>query len=275
MHPPCGVAALEVENLCVAYAGRTVLRDVSFVCPQGVILGVVGPNGAGKSSLLKAILGLVSPSSGSVRLLGCPAWRSRRHVAYVPQREAVDWDFPVTVWDVVMMGRVAHMGWLRRPSRQDVQAVREALLTVGLLELADRPIGRLSGGQQQRTFVARALAQQAPLLLLDEPFSGVDALTQQVLFQVMDGLRREGRTVVVVHHDLTAAQRYDLVLLLNGSPVAFGPPELVMTPYHLQRTYGGLAEPPASGPGRPPQPLMQPQPVSPRREARGSLGDLG
>ncbi|HEY8486075.1 MAG TPA: metal ABC transporter ATP-binding protein, partial [Limnochordales bacterium] len=226
-------------DLWVRYGDRVALRGVSFCCPPGVVMGVVGPNGAGKSSLLKALLGLVRPAAGEVRLFGLAPGGRPGLVAYVPQREAVDWDFPATVWDVAMMGRVGHVGWLRPAGREDRLAVEQALEAVGMRELAGRRIGELSGGQQQRVFLARALAQQAPLLLLDEPFTGVDAPTQQVLFDVMHRLKAQGRTVLVVHHDLSAARHYDLVLLLNGSPVAFGPPEQALNPDNIRRAYAG------------------------------------
>ena len=206
-------------------------------------MGIVGPNGAGKSTLLKALLGLVPPVSGSVRLLGEPPGRQRRRVAYVPQREAVDWDFPAVVWDVVMMGRVPHIGWLRRPSLADRSHVEAALAEVGLNHLAHRPIGQLSGGQQQRVFLARALAQQPDLLLLDEPFTGIDAATEAVLYRVIDRLRSQGRTILIVNHDLGALHRYDLVALLNGRLIAFGPPLQVATPSNLEQTYAGRALP--------------------------------
>lgn len=232
-------AVLEVDNLSVAYQHRLVLRNVSFSCSPGVIMGVVGPNGAGKSTLFKAILGLVPPAAGSVRLFGEVIGRHRRRVAYVPQRELVDWDFPATVRDVVMMGRVAHVGWLRRPSAADHQRVEAALAEVGMAELAERPIGQLSGGQQQRVFLARALAQGADLLLLDEPFVGVDAATEAVIYQIMERLRAAGKTILVVNHDLSAVERYDLVALVNGRLVACGPPAEVFTPGNLRATYGG------------------------------------
>ena len=232
-------AALEVDNLSVAYQHRLVLRGVSFACPPGVIMGVVGPNGAGKSTLFKAILGLVPFAAGSVRVFGEDVSRKRRRVAYVPQRELVDWDFPATVRDVVMMGRVPHIGWLRRPSRADQERVEAALAEVGMADLADRPIGQLSGGQQQRTFLARALAQGADLLLLDEPFVGIDAATEAVIYQIMERLRGGGKTILVVNHDLSAVHRYDLMALINGRLVAWGPPSEVFTPENLRATYGG------------------------------------
>lgn len=232
-------AALEVDNLSVAYHQHLVLRGISLTCPAGVVMGIVGPNGAGKSTLFKAILGLVPLAGGSVRIFGQSLVRQRRRVAYVPQREQVDWDFPATVRDVVMMGRVPLMGWLRRPAADDVRRAEAALAEVGMEELAQRPIGQLSGGQQQRVFIARALAQGADLLLLDEPFVGVDAATEAVIYRIMDRLRAEGRTILVVNHDLSAVERYDLVALVNGRLVAAGPPSEVFTPANVRAAYGG------------------------------------
>lgn len=234
MTPP-----VEVWNLTVAYDRRPVLRGVTFHCAPGTVTAVMGPNGAGKSTLFRALLGLLPPAAGRVRIFGEPPHRQRHRVAYVPQRELIDWDFPATVWDVVMMGRVRQVGWLRRPGEEDRRRVAAALAQLGLEDLADRPIGALSGGQQQRVFLARALAQGADLLLLDEPFVGVDAATEEVIFATLARLKAEGRTILVIDHDLSAADRYDRVLLLNGRLVADGPPRQVLTPEHLRATYGG------------------------------------
>lgn len=232
-------AALDVQNLTVAYDGRPVLRGVNLSCPGGVVVGVVGPNGAGKSTLFKAVLGLVPMAAGSVRLFGAPVRQRRDALAYLPQRELIDWDYPATVRDVVMMGRVPRIGWLRRERRLDHERVDGALAEVGLTDLADRAIGQLSGGQQQRVFLARALAQEADLLLLDEPLVGVDAATEEVIHETLAGLRQQGRTVLVIDHDLSDVSRYDLVALVNGRLVAFGPPDKVFTRENLRRTYGG------------------------------------
>lgn len=233
-----GAAAVEAIGLSVAYDHRPVLWGVTFACPPGAVVGIVGPNGAGKSTLFRALLGLV-PAHGTVRVLGTAPHLARRRVAYVPQRELVDWDFPATVADVVMMGLVTRIGWLRRPAPEHRERVRQALAEVGMEELADRPIGKLSGGQQQRVFLARALVQDAELLLLDEPFVGVDAATEEVLYAAYARLKAQGRTVLVINHDLSAVDRYDLLLLLNGRVVAFGPPREVFTPENLRAAYGG------------------------------------
>lgn len=233
------VPAVEARNLYVAYHHRPVLRGVRLSCPPGVLAAFVGPNGAGKSTLFKAVLGLVKPASGSVRVFGEPVERQRQRIAYVPQRELIDWDFPATVLDVVMMGRVPRLGWLRRPGRRDREKVLEALEQVGMAEHAHRPLAALSGGQQQRVFIARALAQEPDLLLLDEPYAGVDAATQDAIHDLLTRLRREGKTILVVDHDLSSVHRYDLVALLNGRLIAFGPPSEVFTPENLRQTYGG------------------------------------
>ena len=231
--------AVELRNLYVAYDHRPVLRGVRLTVPPGLLVAFVGPNGAGKSTLFKAILGLVRPAAGTVRIFGKPVATQRRRIAYVPQRELIDWDFPATVADVVMMGRVPHLGWLRRPGPADRRRVAEALEEVGMAAYADRPLAALSGGQQQRVFIARALAQDADLILLDEPFAGVDAATQEVVRRLLARLRDAGRTILVVDHDLGGIDHYDRVALVNGRIIAFGPPAEVMTPERLRQTYGG------------------------------------
>ena len=203
------------------------------------MVGIVGPNGSGKSTLLKAVLGLAPVVDGSVEVMGhSPGRQARRLVGYVPQREDVDWSFPVSARDVVMMGRVPSMGLLQRPSARDREMVEEALRTVGMEEKAEARIGELSGGQQQRVFLARALAQETEILVLDEPVSGVDAPSQHEIFDLLRKLQATGKTVVVTTHDLSCvAERFDLVLLLNKRVVAFGPPEKVFTPELLNETY--------------------------------------
>jgi manganese/iron transport system ATP-binding protein len=231
--------ALEVSDLTVAYDRRPVLEGVTLTVPRGAMVGVVGPNGGGKSTLLKAVLGLVLPLRGEVTLLCRLVDRqARRRVGYVPQREHVDWNFPVSARDVVMMGRIPSMRLLQRPTAQDRVLVRDALSTVGMEALADARIGELSGGQQQRIFLARTLAQEAEILLLDEPVSGVDAPSQHEIFDLLRRLQEEGRTVIVTTHDLSCvAERFDFALLLNRRVVAFGKPEEVFTPELLNETY--------------------------------------
>ena len=235
-----GAPVLEYHDLTVAYHTRPVLWDVDLSVPEGKLAAIVGPNGAGKSTLLKAALGLVPLASGYVRVFGQPYHEVRRRVAYVPQRESVDWDFPASVEDVVLMGRYGKTGWFRRPRKADREAALEALERVGIAELRDRQISRLSGGQQQRTFLARALAQDADLYLMDEPFAGVDAVTERAIVTLLGELRDRGRTVVCVQHDLqTVPEYFDWVSLLNMRLVAAGPVEQAFTTEHLQATYGG------------------------------------
>jgi manganese/zinc/iron transport system ATP- binding protein len=232
--------SVEVHDLTVAYHRKPVLWDVDVSIPEGRLVAIVGPNGAGKSTLLKAILGLVPAASGSVRLFGESLDRVRSSIGYVPQRETVDWDFPVTVLDVVLMGRYGRLGWIKRPGAADHAVARASLERVGMTPYADRQISQLSGGQQQRVFLARALAQEARLYLMDEPFAGVDAATERAIVEVLRGLRDEGRTVVAVHHDLqTVPEYFDHVVLLNMRLVAAGPVPEAFTPANLQRTYGG------------------------------------
>jgi len=234
------VPAIEVRNLTVSYRSRPAIRNVTVQIDPGLLVGLVGPNGAGKSTLLKAVVGLVLPDSGTVRIFGQPIEAVRPQVAYVPQRSEVDWDYPIVVEEVVLMGRYPHLGLLRRPGPEDRQIVRAALRQVGMEAFADRQIGQLSGGQQQRVFLARALAQEASILLLDEPFVGVDAATEETIYALLRRMREEGRTVVVATHDLSRAQTsFDRLLLLNQVLVAYGPPKEVFTPALLQRTYGG------------------------------------
>ncbi len=232
-------AIIRLRGVTVSYDQRPVLRSVSLDFPAGQLIGIVGPNGAGKSTLLRAILGLCALDGGSIEIDGAPIERCRQRVAYVPQTEAVDWDFPVTVFDVVLMGRYGRLGWFGRPQESDRDATRDALGLVGMIEYADRHIRQLSGGQQQRVFLARALCQQADILLLDEPFAGVDAATERAIFELIGRLTGEGKTLVVVNHDLSVLKRFDFVLLLNQQVVAFGPTAEVATDANLGRTYGG------------------------------------
>ncbi len=267
---PSATLAVEIADLTVAYRDRPVLWDVDVEAPSGVLMAIVGPNGAGKTTLLKAILGLIRPAAGTVRIFGQTLEAVRRLVGYVPQHRDVDWDFPTTVLDVVMMGRYGHLGWFRRPGAREralaLSALEQvglaelahrqisqlsggqqqrvflarALEQVGLAELAHRQISQLSGGQQQRVFLARALVQDAQIYLMDEPFAGVDALTEVAILKVMRSLRAAGKTVVVVHHDLQTVKEYfDWVLLLNVRRVACGPVAEVFTGENLRRTYGG------------------------------------
>ena len=231
---------LELRGVSVFYGSRPALDSVTLSIPHGAQIAIIGPNGAGKSTLFKAIVGLVSLRSGEILLSGRPAAEFRLPVAYVPQREEVDWRFPVTVWDVVSMGRYGRTGWLKRLSPADRDAIRGGLEKLAIGDLADRPIGELSGGQQQRVFLARALAQEPRVLLLDEPFTGVDVATRQATLDLLTGLREQSVTVLVSTHDLDlAAGRFDQVALLNGRLIAMGRPEEVFTHEHLQDAFGG------------------------------------
>ncbi len=234
--------AVEVHDLTVAYRDKPVLWDVDLSVPAGVLMAVVGPNGAGKTTLVKAVLGLIRPVSGRVLVQGGSLVRNRRAIAYVPQRGSVDWDFPTTAADVVLMGTYGRVGWFRRPGAGERKAAADALDRVGLSAFAGRQISQLSGGQQQRVFLARALVQDASVYLMDEPFQGVDAVSERAIVEILRELRSRGRTVLVVHHDLsTVAEYFDRVTLLNVRVIASGPVAEVFTPDNLRATYGDRA----------------------------------
>ena len=231
---------LSIRNLSVAYQKKVVLENVSFSVPKGKLIGIIGPNGAGKSTLIKAILDLVPSISGDVSIFGGSYEKNRKSVGYVPQRESVDWDFPTDALDVVTMGRYGKLGWLKRPSQKDKEIARQCLEKVGMSEYSNRQISQLSGGQQQRVFLARALAQEAELYFMDEPFVGVDAATEKAIIALLNSLKNQGKTVLVVHHDLNTVKEYfDWVMLLNVSLVDVGPTEDIFTTEALQKTYGG------------------------------------
>jgi len=231
---------LALQDVHAGYGAGPVLEGVSIAIPPGTLVGVIGPNGSGKSTLLKAILGLAPEVSGTITLDGRPIGTQRDRVAYVPQREAVDWSFPVTAEQVVMMGRFPRIGWLRMPGVDDRAAVRDALDRVAMADLRHRQIGGLSGGQQQRVFLARALVQEASVLLLDEPMTGVDQTTEQLVVNLLRELRDTGTTILHATHDLeSAADVSDLLCFVNGRVVAFGPPAETFTPPILHATFGG------------------------------------
>ena len=232
--------AIQVTDLTVAYRETPVLWDIDLDVPPGVLLSIVGPNGAGKTTLIKAILGLVRPAAGNVLIYNNPYAVQRKIVGYVPQRGSVDWDFPTNVLDVVMMGRYGALGWVRRPGKQDRELAMHAIEKVGMEKYTTRQISQLSGGQQQRVFIARALVQDATIYLMDEPFQGVDATTERTIIALLQELRENGKTVVVVHHDLqTVTDYFDWVMLLNIRRIASGPVEETFTPDNLRETYGG------------------------------------
>ena len=262
LHEP--MLAVHVEDLTVSYHGKPVLWDIDVNIPPGVMAAIVGPNGAGKSTLIKAVLGLVKPTAGHITIAGLPYARQRKHVGYVPQRSSVDWDFPTTALDVVMMGRYGHLGWLRRPGRRERERAMTALAEVNLQDLADRQISQLSGGQQQRVFLARALVQEADVYFLDEPMAGVNATTERTIVDLLHDLRNRGKTVVVVHHDLQTVRDYfDWIVILNVRVIAQGPVATTYTIANLHRAYGGqisLIEKGAlAGPRGPEAPLAPPR----------------
>ena len=239
MTPP-GTPVLDVHDVTVAYRRKPVLWDIDLAIERPSLVGIIGPNGAGKSTLIKAILGLVPLANGEVRLFGKPLERQRKLIGYVPQRESVDWDFPASVLDAVLMGTYGSLGWIRRPGHKQREWARQCLAHMGMADLADRQIGQLSGGQQQRTFLARALAQRAEVYLMDEPMAGVDAATERTIFALLRELREQGKTVLVVHHDLrTVPEYFEQVVMLNMRLVAAGPTAEVFTPDNLQKAYGG------------------------------------
>lgn len=232
--------ALEIHDLTVSYDRKPVLWDIDLSLPQGRLIGIVGPNGAGKSTLIKSVMGLVPNSSGYVRLFNQNLDGVRSRVSYVPQRESVDWDFPASVLDVVLMGRYGKLGLFKRPRKADKEVAIDCLRKVGMEAYSGRQISQLSGGQQQRVFLARALAQQADLYFMDEPFAGVDAATEKTIINILREMTERGNTVVVVHHDLQSVTEYfDWVILLNMRLVAYGPTSEVFNQELLQETYGG------------------------------------
>jgi manganese/zinc/iron transport system ATP- binding protein len=232
--------ALHVEDLTVAYQRKPVLWDVDLDVPAGVLMAVIGPNGAGKTTLIKAALNLIPRAAGKALFYGQPYEQARALVGYVPQRSSVDWDFPTSVLDVDMMGLYGRLGWFRRPGRAEREAAMHALDQVALADLAQRQISQLSGGQQQRVFLARALVQEAQIYFMDEPFAAVDAITERAIVHILQTLRQQGKTVIVVHHDLqTVADYFDWVTLLNVEVIASGPTRDVFTPENLRLAYGG------------------------------------
>jgi manganese/zinc/iron transport system ATP- binding protein len=232
--------AVEIHDLTVAFDRKPVLWNIDLNLPQGKLVGIIGPNGAGKSTLIKAVMGIHPLSSGYVKLFDQSIGEVRDRISYVPQRESVDWDFPASVLDVVMMGRYGKLGLFRRPRKADRDVAMECLRKVGLESLINRQISQLSGGQQQRTFLARALAQQADLYFMDEPFAGVDAATEKAIIDLLREMTEAHKTVIVVHHDLQSVTDYfDYVILLNTRLIACGPTETTFTQHNLQEAYGG------------------------------------
>lgn len=232
--------ALEVHDLTVAFDRKPVLWNIDLALPQGKLIGIVGPNGAGKSTLIKAVMGLLPLSSGYIKLFDQPIDNVRKQISYVPQRESVDWDFPASVMDIVLMGRYGKLGLFRRPRKADRDVALDCLRKVGMEAFVNRQISQLSGGQQQRTFLARALAQQADIYFMDEPFAGVDAATEKAIINLLRTMTEAKKTVIVVHHDLQSVTQYfDWVIMLNTRLVAYGPTTSTFTEENLNETYGG------------------------------------
>lgn len=232
--------SVEVHNLTTTYGGAPVLWDIDFELPAGKIIGIIGPNGSGKTTLLKTVMGLLEPSSGYVKIFDQNLEKVRERIAYVPQRESVDWDFPASVFDVVMMGRYRKNNLFKRTNKTDIEIVNQSIEKVGLTEFKNRQIAQLSGGQQQRVFIARALAQQADIYLMDEPFVGVDAATENSILKLLSEIKTAGKTVVMIHHDLqTVSDYFDYLVLLNTRLIARGVPSEVLTKENLSNAYGG------------------------------------
>lgn len=229
---------IEVEDMTVAYGEKPVLWDIDLKIPSGVLMAIVGPNGAGKSTLIKAMLNLIKPISGKVIFDGKNYSEQRKKIAYVPQRGSVDWDFPTTVLDVVLMGRYGHIGWFKKVGKKDVELAEKALEKVEMILFKDRQISELSGGQQQRVFLARALVQEAEIYFMDEPFQGIDAKTEKNIIDILKELRNKGKTVIVVHHDLqTVTEYFDWVCLLNTKVIEYGETKEIFTQENLKKTY--------------------------------------
>lgn len=238
-HFPSSEAAVQAYQLTVNYDKTPVLWDISLAIPPGVLVGIIGPNGAGKSTFIKTALGLIKPMAGKIEFFGKPLKQMRQKVAYVPQRESVDWDFPITVRDLVLMGRYGRLGLFHWPRAADKAAAHHYLEMVGMSNYADRQISQLSGGQQQRVFIARALLQEADIYFMDEPFSGIDMATEGVIIEILRKLRLKGKTVFVVHHDLAVVERYfDWVMMLNMRLIACGEVNKVFNANNLNSTYG-------------------------------------
>lgn len=231
---------LELIHLSASYNKKPAIYDVSLTVPKGKLIGVIGPNGAGKSTLMKACLGLIPSTQGTVRIFGKPQKKGLRHVGYIPQRETIDWDFPVNVYDVVMMGCYHKIGLFRRPRKEDHETVQTCLQKVGMLAFKNQQISNLSGGQQQRVFLARALAQESDLYFMDEPFTGVDAATEKTIIAVLNELKNHGSSLLVIHHDLaTVPEYFDTTLIFNKQVIAYGPTQEVFILENLQTAYEG------------------------------------
>lgn len=230
--------ALKIDQLYVSYLGNQVVKDITFSVEKGSLVGIIGPNGAGKSTMMKAVLNLIAKDKGEVEVFGEPLKKWKKRIAYVPQRSDIDWDFPITVFDVVLLGTYPNLGLFKRPSKADREWAHECLKTVGMDAFSNRQIGELSGGQQQRVFLARALAQNAELFFLDEPFVGIDVASEETIIHILRDLKNEGKTILVVHHDLSKAESYfDHLLLLNKNMIQYGASEEVLQPEVITKAY--------------------------------------
>lgn len=228
-----------VKDLNVVYGEHSVISDLTFYVPQQTLLGIVGPNGSGKTTLLKSILGIIKPKKGFITVYDQPYNPATHQIAYVPQKSSIDWNFPADVLDVVLMGRYGHLSWFSQPQKTDKEIAMQALELVNMHEFGSRHIAQLSGGQQQRVFLARALAQQSDIIILDEPFIGIDMVTEQLILQILQTLRSQGKTIIVVHHDLTTVKKYfDWIFFMNKRNVALGPTESVFTQENIIKTFG-------------------------------------
>jgi len=232
------LSAITIKDLTVVYNSNPVIWDLDLIVPQATFLGIIGPNGSGKTTLLKTILGNIKPIAGTITIHNNPTTNQHQTIAYVPQKNSVDWTFPINVYDVVMMARTTKLYWYQQAQKEDQAIVDWALEQVNMLNFKNRHISELSGGQQQRVFLARALAQQADILILDEPFNGIDLATEQLILSVLTKLKNSGKTVIVVHHDLHTVQKYfDWTFLMNVRHIALGPTKTVLTPENIKKTF--------------------------------------
>ncbi len=232
------IPAITIKDLTVVYNSKPVIWDLDLTVPQKTILGIIGPNGSGKTTLLKSIVKIIEPIAGTISIHPNPITQKPQVIAYVPQKNSVDWTFPINVYDVVMMARLPHLKWYQRPQPTDHEIVTWALDKVGMINFKDRHISKLSGGQQQRVFIARALAQQADILILDEPFNGIDITTEELILNLLHQLKNSGKSIIVVHHDLMTVQKYfDWTFLMNVKHIALGPTNIVLTQENIEKTF--------------------------------------
>jgi manganese/zinc/iron transport system ATP- binding protein len=232
------IPAITIKDLTVVYNSKPVIWDLDLIVPQETILGVIGPNGSGKTTLLKSIVKIIEPIAGTISIHPNSITQKPQVIAYVPQKNSVDWTFPINVYDVVMMARLQHLKWYQRPQPTDHEIVTWALDKVGMINFKDRHISKLSGGQQQRVFIARALAQQADILILDEPFNGIDITTEELILNLLHQLKNSGKSIIVVHHDLMTVQKYfDWTFLMNIKHIALGPTNTVLTQENIEKTF--------------------------------------